>query len=137
MRNAADYLAHIKALIIMNPQVGHWSIVREENLDDMGLFRYRLTLRDGTLVEMFERFQIVAGLLNISKYSFHWQGTDGKLLKRWDNAAHHPEIETFPHHIHDGSEDNVRPHHSITAESFLAIITTVPEAHSRELGEEE
>ncbi len=30
-------------------------------------------------------------------YSFHWQDEEGKLIARWDNAAHHPEIRTYPH----------------------------------------
>lgn len=33
-------------------------------------------------------------------YSFHWQDEEGKLIARWDNAPHHPGIETYPHHIH-------------------------------------
>jgi hypothetical protein len=127
MKNAADYLAHVKALIILNPYVAHWSIVREENVDDMGLFRYRLNLDDGTYVEMFERFQIVNGEVHVSKYSFHWQQSDGQLLTRWDSAAHHPDIETFPHHVHKGNERNVQPHPSITAEELLTIITSSEE----------
>ena len=123
MKDAADYLVHIKSLIILNPQVEHWQIVREAIEDDMGLFRYRLTLRDESLFEMFERFQIVDGKTQVSKYSFHWQAADGQLQKRWDNAMHHPEISTYPHHLHDGTEDNVRPHKSMTAEEALLIIT--------------
>lgn len=37
-------------------------------------------------------------------YSFHWQNTDGELIVRWDNAPHHKEIETFPHHKHIGDK---------------------------------
>jgi hypothetical protein len=134
MKNAADYLTHLKALIVVNPRIVHWTIVREESVDDMGLLRYRVTLQDGTFAELFERFQLVAGQLNVSKYSFHWQRSDGQLLKRWDNAAHHPEVETFPHHLHDGSENNIHPSSPITAEQFLEAITTEP---LRELEEEE
>ena len=46
--------------------------------------------------------------LEVEKYSFHWQDAVGNLLKRWDNAAHHPEVVTNPHHIHDGAEENVQ-----------------------------
>ena len=53
MKGAADYLAHVKALIAVNPQVVHWTVIREEAQGDMGLFRYRLGLRDGGLLEMF------------------------------------------------------------------------------------
>jgi hypothetical protein len=38
-------------------------------------------------------------------YAFHWErrALDG-LLYRWDDAPHHREIGTFPHHLHNGSE---------------------------------
>ena len=41
-------------------------------------------------------------------YAFHWErrAIDG-LLYRWDNAPHHREISTFPHHLHSGSESHV------------------------------
>ena len=67
MKDAADYLAHIKACIVANRQVAHWTVVREEAQGDMGLFRYRLTLRGGDLLEMFERFQIVEERLEVAK----------------------------------------------------------------------
>lgn len=123
MKDLADYLAHIKSLIILNPQVEQWQIVREAIEDDLGLFRYRLTLRDGSLFEMFEHFQVAAGEVNVSKYSFHWQSSDGQLRKRWDNAAHHPEVPTHPYHLHEGLEDNVTPHESVTAEEALVMVT--------------
>ncbi len=123
MKDAADYLAHVKSLIILNPQVEHWQITRETIEDDMGLFRYRLTLLDGSFLEMFERFQIVNGEAQVSKYSFHWQNANGQLRKRWDNAAHHPEISTHPHHLHKNTEDNVTPHKPMTAEEALIVVT--------------
>lgn len=71
---------------------------------------------------MFERFQVVGERLQVVKYSFHWQGADGQLCKRWDNAAHHPEVSSASHHVHDGAEANVLPHGPIGAEEVLAII---------------
>lgn len=57
MKDAADYLAYIKALIVVNSQVSRWTVVREEVQGDMGMLRYRLRLRGSGLLEMFERFQ--------------------------------------------------------------------------------
>jgi hypothetical protein len=122
VKNAADYLGHIKALIALNRQVVHWEVIREEAQGDVGLFRYRLTLCDGGLLEMFERFRIMKEKLQVTKYSFHWQDADSQLRKRWDNAAHHPEVLTHPHHVHDGAEANVLPHRPISAEEVLSII---------------
>jgi hypothetical protein len=122
MRNAADYLIHIKALLVAHSRVKKWSVVREEAQGSMGIFRYRVTLRNDSLLEMFERFHISEGQVFVTKYSFHWQDENGNLLKRWDNVAHHPEIETYPHHIHDGQETNVQPHQPISAEQILALV---------------
>ena len=122
MKDAADYLTYIKALMVVNPQVLRWTVVREEVQGDMGMLRYRLTLRGSGLLEIFERFQVVEGRVQVAKYSFHWQDAAGQLLKRWDNAAHHREISTHPHHVHDGAEANVRPHGPINAEEVLALV---------------
>lgn len=127
MKDAAAYLASIKARIVAHPQVMRWVIVREEAQSDVGLLRYRLTLRGGGLLEMFERFQVVRGRAQVTRYSFHWQDVAGQLLKRWDNAAHHPEIPTFPHHVHDGAEANVHCHGPISVEEVLTLIMAAAE----------
>ncbi|WP_297073456.1 DUF6516 family protein [Thermococcus sp.] len=54
-------------------------------------------------------------------YSFQWQ-KDGKLIVRWDNAPHHRDIETFPHHKHVGSQDNIQPSKEISLEDVLRVI---------------
>ena len=123
MKDAADYLSYIKALIVLNPQVVHWGVAREEAQGEEGLFRYRLVLRDGGVLEMFERFQVVGERVVVTKYSFHWQSSDGRLRKRWDNAAHHPEVSTHPQHVHEGEEENVLPHGPIRAEEVLAVLS--------------
>jgi hypothetical protein len=70
VKDAADYLAHIKALVVAHSQVTHWIVVREEAQGNMGLYRYRLTLQDGSLLEMFERFHIVQERAQIAKYKY-------------------------------------------------------------------
>ena len=41
-------------------------------------------------------------------YSYHWeQRAQRGLIHRWDNAPDHPEIESFPHHFHDGEDKNI------------------------------
>jgi len=46
----------------------------------------------------------------VEKYRYHWQKTSGKLIQRWDNANHHPELDTHPHHTHIQEEEKVQPH---------------------------
>jgi hypothetical protein len=42
----------------------------------------------------------------------------GKRVFRYDNAPHHPEISTHPHHKHAGVRDTLSP----TVEPMLAQI---------------
>ncbi|MDL1964916.1 MAG: DUF6516 family protein [Deltaproteobacteria bacterium] len=39
---------------------------------------------------------------NERNYSFHWQDKNDRLIIRWDNAQHHKDIKTYPHHKHTG-----------------------------------
>ena len=57
-----------------------------------------------------------------SKYSYHWQTQKGKLICRWDNAPHHREGDTFPHHKHEGNTANTLPSQEITLEAVLKVI---------------
>ena len=41
------------------------------------------------------------------QYSYHYQTKDGKITFRYDNAPHHKEIKSFPHHKHFETEQNV------------------------------
>jgi len=64
------------------------------------------------------------------KYAFHWERrhVDGSIY-RWDNVAHrkYEYIETFPHHLHYGSKDNVRPFRpaSTWEETIVEIINFI------------
>ncbi|MCK4761624.1 MAG: hypothetical protein KAW12_05445 [Candidatus Aminicenantes bacterium] len=53
-------------------------------------------------------------------YSFHWQQETGELIKRWDNAPHHKELSTFPHHAHTTEE--VKESYTITLNDVLKEI---------------
>lgn len=123
MNNINDYFFHIKSLIILNSAILNWRIIREDIQSTKGFFRYKLTLKDGSILEMFEFIQITITGLKVDKYSFHWQNIDGTLRKRWDNAPHHRDISTYPHHLHDSREDNILPHQPVTAEYILSMIS--------------
>jgi hypothetical protein len=38
--------------------------------------------------------------LSIDKYRFHYMDSTGRMLFRYDNAPHHSEIDSHPHHKH-------------------------------------
>jgi len=55
-------------------------------------------------------------------YSFHWQDSQGAFLLRWDNAPHHKNLKTFPHHMH--KNDRIEETNVISLKDILKYITS-------------
>jgi hypothetical protein len=47
-----------------------------------------------------DRYVEVVLSLNKINYAYHLQDQAGKLVFRYDNEPHYPELATFPHHKH-------------------------------------
>lgn len=59
----------------------------------------RLSLRDGTVLWIREIWVKEV----IEAYSYYWLRPDETVIIGWDNAPHHKEVGTFPHHKHLGN----------------------------------
>jgi hypothetical protein len=121
-----EYLRQIDELLSASPAVRDVEIIRrtlrDTEWEKVLHYRYRVLLSDGGLVEMSERLVEMRDMVTTTKYRYHWQDGKGHLLKRWDNAPHHPTIETFPDHLHDGAEDQVVSHATVTGLAVLQQI---------------
>lgn len=120
------YLQQIDELLSTSPLVSEVQIlrrsIRDTELEKVLNYRYRVTLADGGFVEMTERILEVGRSVEVTKYRHHWQDSTGQLIKRWDNAPHHPEVDTFPDHLHDGTENQVVSHAPINGLEVLRLI---------------
>ena len=64
--------------------------------------KLRLTIKDGTFLDVWLS-------PDSTRYSYHWEQRARRgVIHRFDNAPDHPDIPTFPKHVHDGSETVVR-----------------------------
>lgn len=59
---------------------------------------------------------------SLHKYAYYWLTPTGALLQGWDNAPHHPQIATYPHHCH--TPTGVEPSLIRTLPDALAAIAT-------------
>lgn len=41
------------------------------------------------------------------KFAYQWQSAKDKIIGRWDNAPHWPNLKNFPYHFHDGKTGKV------------------------------
>jgi hypothetical protein len=89
---------------------------------DAAYIRIRVSLINGDLLEISEYLSFETGRPQRLSYSYHWQNSQQKLLKRWDNAPHHPQAKGYPHHVHEGSEDNILASEPIRLDRLLKEI---------------
>lgn len=123
-----DYLRQIDELLSASPAVRDVEIIRrtlrDTEWEKVLHYRYRVLLADGSLLELNERLVEMRGVATTTKYRHHWQDRSGRLRKRWDNAPHHPEIPTFPDHLHDGAEEQVVDHAAVSGLEALQYVLT-------------
>lgn len=60
----------------------------------------RLRFWDGSLLKFVEAIQQRGTIVGKLEYAYHYQDASDRLVFRYDNALHHPEIVTHPHHKH-------------------------------------
>ena len=55
-------------------------------------------------------------------YSYHWQDSENNLILRWDNAPHHKNLTTYPHHKHY-KDGRIEESFETTCERILSEIS--------------
>ena len=65
-----------------------------------GIIEVRLRFWDGSLLEFVEVLIEHGVVLVKTDYAYHYQDAQNQLIFRYDNAPHHPDIITHPHHKH-------------------------------------
>jgi len=101
-----DYFDAVEACLIESPAVRSYTIIRREVSPVDGKLWVKALLENDSTLEFFLYLIEKNADIQQSKYSFHWQDAQGRVIKRWDNAPHHPALENAPHHVHV-DEDNV------------------------------
>ncbi|MGA2226214.1 MAG: toxin TumE [Syntrophobacteraceae bacterium] len=73
--------------------------------------RVRVRFVDGSLLELNEAVIVEANVIEHLDYRYHLQDVRNRLLLRYDNTPHFPDVDTFPHHKHvrDSVVPSARP----------------------------
>lgn len=103
-----EYLEENILLLSVSPIVDNFRLITKRDMEVDGYLRIRANLIDESFLEVSIYCRINEDIIQLIDYRFHWQDKDGKLKVRWDNARHHPELKTFPHHMHMREDGNVK-----------------------------
>lgn len=117
-----EYLEEGIFLLTVSSIVKGFQIITRKETGTDGYLRIRVTLIDEGLLEISIYCQLAEDTIYLVDYRFHWQDKEGKLKMRWDNARHHPELKTFPHHMHMGEDGNVKASTGIDLWGVLRIM---------------
>jgi hypothetical protein len=81
-----------------------YSEIQTRKINDfLGIIEAKLTFENGFL-DILEVIKFSDNIISNKKYKYHFQSNYGELIFRYDNAPHHENVLTFPHHKHLLSE---------------------------------
>ena len=88
-----------------------------------GIIRGEARLKDNSML-YFREFVDVKITVERDMYSYQYMTASKNLIFRYDNTRHHKKLNlpNFPHHKHDGSEDNVI---SSNAPSLIKVLQEI------------
>lgn len=103
-----DYFQEIQTLVRTHPIVQSSTLVNEARTRDRGFLRGELLLQDGSVLCIREFVKVTSVVIR-EMYAYQYMDAENQLIFRYDNTGHHKKLNlpTFPHHKHDGSEENV------------------------------
>ncbi len=99
-----DYFKSIEQLLGSSKLIVDKTVDFKEFSSDEGMVRGRLLFLGGYMLTFMEYIQIGK---ERPKYRFNLTDSKGDMIFRYDNAAHHRDVSTFPHHKH--VSDEVKP----------------------------
>jgi hypothetical protein len=118
-----DYFASLERGLVQNPLVSHleepFNCLASD--DHNGLVRGRVFFWDSSFLDLYEVVSTELGYPVRVSYAYTYL-REGRRAFRYDNAPHHSEIITYPHHKHIGSEDRLAPADQPSLSQVLAEI---------------
>jgi hypothetical protein len=82
------------------------NVTLDKRTPQAALIRGDVFFADGSRLHFRELVELQAQVIR-RMYSFHYQDADDYLIFRYDDTQHHPRLTSFPHHKHNGREQDV------------------------------
>ena len=100
---AREYLNRVLNTLDRSPIIVSYDIEVDIKSSTLILLHGNIMFKDGSTLEFLELVRETDKGLERLKYRFQYVKGD-EFIFRYDNAPHHREIETFPHHKHVGND---------------------------------
>lgn len=87
-------------------------------IDDQTVRLILYLFKDGTNLRLTEQWEGE----ELKRYSYYWLTATNELKIGWDNAPHHTQLATFPHHKHVSRQGNLQSSSETRLEDVMAFI---------------
>jgi len=94
-----DYFDALRESIATQSIVIQESLIFRDSGEESGFVKGCLVLPQDHRLYVAE-YILTLPVFTRRKYRFHLQDASHKLVRRWDDAPHHPQLPTYPHHCH-------------------------------------
>jgi hypothetical protein len=112
------YFAQLETQFQDFPLISSYSLSKKIYNAKQGFIKGNIVFEDGSQLNFTEIKNTDKS--DKIKYSYHYMNQEQHLVFRYDNAPHHHELSTFPHHKHLPSK--VEPHKELTLRDVLLEI---------------
>jgi hypothetical protein len=115
-----DYFLELQNLLQHSPVVKTVDVEYELKSRTIGVVHGTVGMVDGSTLHFLELIVIPGAEIVRPKYRFQFMDRSEKIIFRYDNTPHHPEVETHPHHKHTTREERPRPSKEMELPEILA-----------------
>lgn len=118
-----EYFQQLREIVEACPSVQSLNLTPDKRSDYQGFVKGEIILVDGSVL-YWREFIDVKTIIERGMYSYQYMDASNKLIFRYDNTRHHRKLNlpTYPHHKHEGSEENVLPSEAPTLADVLREI---------------
>jgi len=122
MQQIIDYFLEVQSYVKGLDIIETADIEYEVKARNLGIIHGMISFIDGSTLHFMELAHIRGEEINRLKYRFHWIDANAEMTFRYDNAPHHPEVGTYPHHKHRRGEEKPEESKEVGLIEILAEI---------------
>jgi len=120
-----DYFTEIQKLLQKSALIENINVEYDVKSKNIGIVQGTLEIIDGSILQFMELINAKGDKITRPKYRFHLMDTNDEVIFRYDNAPHHPEIATHPHHKHVKGENVPKQSKEVGLKDVLSEIERV------------
>ena len=118
-----EYFLKVKGIVETSSIIHLSNITYEKRGTYEGFISGRLQFIDNTALEWREYIDVEI-IEDRLMYVYHYMTSSNDIIFRYDNSGHNKKLDlpTYPHHKHDGSEENILPSKAMELDAVIQEI---------------